>query len=176
MPLQNPQDVAAHSALDTGIHGVGASTVCSLAQAPVFVRKTADETVNNSNALQDDDELLFALGANEVWFFQAIIIGISTAVADFIMSFVMPAGGVIHGFKVVMTAADAFSGNTLLEGDGLAWTVAGGAADRCYTILQGLAINGATPGDLQFRWAQNTAEASDSKILENSCLYLDRLL
>ncbi|GAH96483.1 unnamed protein product [marine sediment metagenome] len=33
MPLQNPQDVAAHSALDTGVHGVGGSTVASLVTA-----------------------------------------------------------------------------------------------------------------------------------------------
>src|SRR4030042_1672706 len=32
-----------------------------------IVRKTADETVNNSIALQNDDHLLFAIGANEVW-------------------------------------------------------------------------------------------------------------
>ncbi|GAI00812.1 unnamed protein product [marine sediment metagenome] len=29
MPLQNPQDVAAHSALDTGVHGVTVGVVCS---------------------------------------------------------------------------------------------------------------------------------------------------
>ncbi|GAI36631.1 unnamed protein product [marine sediment metagenome] len=37
MPLQNPQDVAAHSALDTGVHGVGAGTVCSETEADVKI-------------------------------------------------------------------------------------------------------------------------------------------
>jgi hypothetical protein len=34
-----------------------------------IIRKTADETVNNSAVLQNDDELLFPIGANEVLVF-----------------------------------------------------------------------------------------------------------
>lgn len=33
----------------------------------VIARKTADEVVNNSATLQNDDHLLLALAANEVW-------------------------------------------------------------------------------------------------------------
>ncbi|GAI16306.1 unnamed protein product, partial [marine sediment metagenome] len=37
MPLQNPQDIAAHAALDTGVHGVGAATVCSETKAAALI-------------------------------------------------------------------------------------------------------------------------------------------
>ena len=33
----------------------------------IFARKTSDETVTNSTTLQDDDDLSFAIGANETW-------------------------------------------------------------------------------------------------------------
>lgn len=35
MPLINPQDVAAHAILDTGVHGVGVSTVLSAAHTAI---------------------------------------------------------------------------------------------------------------------------------------------
>ena len=43
------------------------------------VRKTADETVNNSNALQNDNHLLLALAANEVWQVELTLLLLSTS-------------------------------------------------------------------------------------------------
>ena len=56
-----------------------------------IVRKTADETVNNSAVLQNDDDLLLPIGANEIWRFEFVIYGISNATADFKYSLVGPA-------------------------------------------------------------------------------------
>ncbi|GAI32351.1 unnamed protein product, partial [marine sediment metagenome] len=36
MPLVNPQDVAAHNALDTGVHGVTVGVVCSETEVAVI--------------------------------------------------------------------------------------------------------------------------------------------
>ena len=43
------------------------------------IRKSADETVNNSTTLQDDDELLFPIAANEVWYFEFFLLIQSSA-------------------------------------------------------------------------------------------------
>ncbi len=48
MPLQNPQDVSAHSALDTGVHGVGAGRVVSAYPAIAESVTLADVTRTTS--------------------------------------------------------------------------------------------------------------------------------
>lgn len=58
MPLQNPQDVAAHSALDTGVHGVAASTVCSLVEVEAAAKKIATDTYTGDGS----DDRQIALG------------------------------------------------------------------------------------------------------------------
>ena len=44
--------------------------------------KTADETVNNSIAVQDDNHLSFSIAANEIWEFRIVLIHIGNATAD----------------------------------------------------------------------------------------------
>lgn len=38
-----------------------------ITSGPTLVRKTADQTVNNSTTLVNDNHLSLAVGANEVW-------------------------------------------------------------------------------------------------------------
>lgn len=40
--------------------------------------KTIDESVNNSDVLQDDDALLFAIGANETWRFYFYVVAVNS--------------------------------------------------------------------------------------------------
>lgn len=136
-----------------------------------LVVKSADETVNNSATLQNDDELKFAIGANEVWRFQLFLLINSGATPDFKYGFTMPTGG-----DVIMTAAHRNPSNTsVVTGYSISQasapiSVRGIGVDFAYVLNEGIAVNGATPGNLQLQWAQNTADASDTKLLKNSML------
>ena len=64
-----------------------------------IVRKTADETVNNSDTLQNDDHLLFAVAANKVWEFSIVVYMVTLAASDFQWNLTGPAGSAIVSLK-----------------------------------------------------------------------------
>lgn len=133
----------------------GADNVPSLAKT---VRKSANETVNNSAVMQDDDELLFAVAANTSYYFELFLIVLSQAAADIKLSFTMPAGGAVN-FQIgtsEYTAADTPSVST----DG---------GDQIITI-RGIARNSSTAGNCTLQWAQNAADASDTIVKTPSLL------
>lgn len=133
---------------------------------PTIIRKTADQIVSNSEALQNDDHLLLAMAANEVWEFLVYLLASSpTGDPDINTNFSVP-GGASYYFKSTAT------------------TVIVGANDENFAliaetrigVLHGIVINGATPGSLQFQWAQLTATVEDTKLLTNSYLMAQRVL
>jgi hypothetical protein len=133
------------------------------------VVKTADETVNNSAVLQNDDELLLAVGANEDWVIDLYLIIETTGVADFKWAFTVPTGGVIKGvlaFASTIVEFDATAAKLVLFG----FDTAGAG----YWVRLRY-IGGANAGNIQLQWAQNTAQASDTKVLEGSYILCHEL-
>lgn len=139
------------------------------------VRKTSDETLNNDNALQNDDELFLALAANEIWAFYMLIKSSSHANADIRYDFAAPAGATLS-FNAYgrSTAAASYTVFRLLGDTALLYGA--GVGVEWDSALIGVVINGATPGNLQFRWAQVAAHASDTVVYANSYIVATRLL
>jgi len=140
------------------------------------IRKTTDETVNNSDTLQNDDELLFAMAANEVWAFTLFLVINSGATPDFKFDVDVP-----ENANALMTVAHRNAANASVS---VGWSedqgsaaidVRGIGAEFCGMMAMGVAVCGATPGNLVVRWAQNTANASDTKVLTNSYIIAHRL-
>ena len=150
-----------------------------------IVRKTADETVNNSNTLQNDDHLLIAIGANEVWLVELFLLQQSVSVnSDFKMGWSYPTGCSIKwgsdqvniGGARVHPWLSVESSNIpeaiKIETDSLSV----GTSNLIQGIrVTAIVINGATAGNLNLQWAQNTATAEDTKVLTNSCLIAFKL-
>lgn len=154
-------DISVH-AIDYGLH-------------TKIVRKTADETVNNSETLQNDDELLMAMGANEVWRVELHLIIYGTTVANYKMAWTVPSGAEFYWGRIYRTtgAADVV-GMTHIAAETV--TMRGeGAYSRMITVAHGIYVGAATAGNLQLQWAQNTAEVSDSKVKANSCIIATKI-
>ena len=165
--------------------GIGVDpTEIDVPAAPTVVRKTADETVNNSITLQNDDHLFFALGANEAWLVQLFIMGITpTRSPDLKIGFSVPTG-------CSMTWAICASGYSTAS---YSWGYASAVGYPYIYNETGTAIvgfeantkagfyfiaivkNGATAGNLNLQWAQNTATVEDTKVLANSCLIAHKI-
>jgi hypothetical protein len=139
------------------------------------VKKTADETVNNSNVMQNDDHLSFSVSANTKYAWRATLYFDSPSNSpDFKMQFTGPAsptkvfygvfaaGGGGASVTGSPTAANAFS-------TPLFFTASGVGTYQVLTI-QGMVQNGANAGTVQLQWSQNSAVAEDSKILAGSHL------
>lgn len=130
--------------------------------APTVVRKTADETVNNSDALQNDDDLLFAMTASTTYEIELLLLISSNATADFKMAFTLPAGADMIWF-LPATATLASEGSTA-EGISITGTTVEGY------LIRGIVRCDTTAGNLQLQWAQNTATVVDTIVYANSAL------
>ena len=138
-----------------------------------LIVKEADETVNNSVAVQNDDELLFAVAANEVWQFEGLLVVSSNAAADFRLTFVGPTGAVgawgATAYNSGLATTQSGSGGDL-AGEGTHAIT--GTTDGAYTVFRfwGGIHNGANAGNLTLQWAQGTVNASDTIVHAGSYL------
>lgn len=143
----------------------------------VMAYKSADETVNNSAAMQDDDHLSFAIAANEVWAFDIYLQVDNTA-------------SVTPRFKFQMTVPASATGSLRASGDNT------GAVDGSTTgansatatgviaftatitagiVITGVIINSSTAGTVHLQWAQNTAAAFNTIVKKGSWLRATKL-
>lgn len=141
-----------------------------------IVRKTSDETVNNSTTLQNDDQLFVVLAANEIIFFQCLVIHIGNTTADFKLSFTVPSGAALlfSGPNALVNTSDALALPGVITASGTGFEHAGSTSDLGQ-LMVGVVRNGATPGNLQLQWAQVTATVVDTKVLTDSFLMVWRV-
>lgn len=135
------------------------------------VRKTADETVNNSTTLQDDDSLLFAIAANEIWVAEFNVFALGDATADIKFAVTTPAGATL------MTAAFQPSNTTTAINSSVLVTASGtnlggpgaNANGMLYRVVVSVA-NGATAGNVTLQWAQTVQTVADTTVKAGSFL------
>ena len=179
-PFQESEEIVAHGAKGAVVGLTNTQTLTNktltspvinsatgIGQAKV-VRKTADETVNNSTTLQDDDVLKWTVAANEVWAFEFFLRVSSEATPDFKAGWTVPSGASMAWARVVAAPAELNAGETLLVA-----TFGGGIYDSVF--CRGVVVNGANAGTVQLQWAQNTADASNTQALANSWIIAHRL-
>jgi len=131
-----------------------------------LIVKEADETVNNSTTLQNDDELLFAVAANEVFQFEGVLNLTTNPTPGFRMTFTGPTGAV-GSFSAIY--GDMLTGNADAASGPLGSPLQLASAQAGATVrFWGGIHNGATAGNLTLQWAQNTADASNTKVLAGS--------
>ncbi len=133
------------------------------------VVKPSDETISSNATLQNDDALLFAVGANEKWQFEGFLRWTTTAAADFKLQFTGPSGSV--GFYTIEEITGGIGNGGSELNSPLTYTAASGSA-----FFRGAIANGGTAGNLQLQWAQNTSDASNTTVHAGSYLkYLQQV-
>ena len=141
------------------------------------IYKAGDEVLNNDNALQNDDDLLFPIAANEVWHFKFVLNHLSGTTPDIKYAITIPSGTIRYAYFCYVSIGFGPYGKVLASAtafvvDGLGVT---DGTHNLITVIEGIVINGATPGNVQLQWAQNTAEATDTTVKAGSCLIAHRL-
>lgn len=142
-----------------------------------YVRKTSDETVNNSTTLQNDDQLLIALPTAGTFGFRCILYYDSSTTGDFKAAFTMPAGatmlwgGIGPATGASNTTGDGQFGTATASGTAVAYGGAGtGTANTVILRIDGEITMGGTSGNLQLQWAQNTLDATNTVVRTRSRL------
>lgn len=144
------------------------------------VRKTSDETVNNSSTLQNDDALVIAVSASSRYRVELMLICSSSTTADIKGSWTGPSGATMtwgtfapHRAQTNINSA-TISVNSFAIG-GVADMAGFGTSSPALYVLRGLLTVSTTAGNLQFQWAQSTAEATNTVVRANSVLSIRRL-
>lgn len=142
-------------------------TIPAVAGASTLVRKTADESVVSSTALQDDDHLFFAMAPNTGYQVKAVLLGQSAAGTAMSIGFSVPAGGIWRMGMSTVGVTSTFSS----DGNSGPFSTAGLPATGANTILfEGVVSAAGTAGNFRVRWAQNVSSATALKVLLNSYL------
>lgn len=140
---------------------------------PLFVYKLADQSVTSSTTYVDDTELYGTVAANCTYRFVLEATYSAVAAAGMKVIFTKPAGASI--------IAPTFLGNwwgvwayAMCGTDGEATAIDGKTSAVPFTI-SGLLVTGGTAGTFQVRWAQNTSNATATKMLTGSRLIVQRV-
>ena len=139
----------------------------------VYIRKSADETVNNSSTLQDDNDLSFAVVAGEIW---EVTLLLSVDQASATPNFKMAWGGSVGSYYNYFWAAQALT-NTQVES---AYTT--GTMTAIHTVANGLPIYCrsfivvTSTGTLTLQWAQDVATVANTILNSDSILFAKRVM
>ena len=139
------------------------------------VRKSADETQNNvvnpTAVLQNDDELFFAIGANETWSYRFVISANAAAAPDIKFAVIAPVGATCRSGVQDAEGATTIANLACGASSGL---VPGNTAEDVYEVT-GTVVNGATAGNVTLQWAQNTVNAANVIVRQGSYLNANRI-
>lgn len=128
-----------------------------------FVSKNADEIVNNSDTLQNDNDLTFSVAANKNYAIWGVLIINSPSNADIKFQWGVPAAATADS----LFSSAAGTVESVFESGSTNW----GTTGNNQTLkIMGVAITSGTSGDIFLEWAQQTAQSSDTKILKGSWL------
>ncbi len=150
----------------------------------VALAKAADEAVNNSATLQNDNDFVFAVGASQVWVVEMDLSITFGVISGLKVSWVVAAGttwsmiAVGHQTQLgdatprtlVNKSTDIASGTgaTAIDNNG---SFAPTVARLAFTLRVG-----GTGGTAQFQWAQVGAAVGDTKLLKDSLMVAFRVL
>lgn len=137
----------------------------------IFARKTSDETITNSTTLQDDDDLSFAIGANETW---EVIVQMEVTSqnddAKFKLAVTIPSG-TLHVFVggqeedgAWLKTSGTSSGEMEMEDD-----------EEGQVIVQGLIVGGSTGGTVHIQWAPSKSCSNSVTVKTNSYIKATRV-
>ncbi len=142
------------------------------------VCKGTTETVNNSAVFQDDDELSFAVNANEQYEFYAILAVNTSTAADFKFQFTGPASPTTINYACMMEVIPHGSSVTVLA-TAFSTSMANASFNPTgfgnLVRVWGYLENGSNAGTVQLQWAQNTQTVVDTKLRAGSNLRYRRV-
>lgn len=135
--------------------------------------KTSAEIVNNSTVMQDDNDLFVSVAANAYYEGELHIMYTSAIAAGFKVGFTAPAGASMEAssFLVTTGATLAFNNTNAL---GTVASIASDGTEAPY-LNKFVLKTAATAGVLQFQWAQNDANVSNTSVNIGSYLRLKRI-
>jgi len=131
--------------------------------------KPVEQIVNNSDVLQDDDDLTFTPTINNEYVIMLYLRFNSGNVPDLKFAFSVPAGATVVAASAGATLFRNLTQVTQTTDFTAAKTVVTNTVPQTVGIMAFLQM-GATAGDCTIQWAQNTAAVEDTKMLAGALM------
>ena len=151
----------------------------------VFVRKSADESLNTSATLQADDALLFAVGASETWIFEFHVVYLGNTTGDFRCGLKFPTtpteisyyidGIIATGANDALAGFAGDRGLTHATADAVGGAILGADTNKSVARLTGFVRNSTNAGNVVLWWAQGTSNGTDTTVKAGSWVYARRV-
>jgi hypothetical protein len=143
----------------------------SLAGPETKVRKSVNESVSNSTALQTDDELRVSLEDISTYIIDGVVFASSTsATPDIVISFTAPADAIIAIGDTNETSEEA-----LLASNATSSRIALQANTPKSIHIKGTVKTVGVTGDLILKWAQATANAAATTVIQGRYLKAEEI-
>lgn len=155
-----------------------AAGLARLSSWDVVKLKAANESVTSSTAVQDDDDLFFAIGANETWVFELFLFTNAATAGDFRYAITFPAGATQRYGQMGLDDTAAGFNADLEVGDSTVSggeKIIGGPGGTGLSLVFGFVANGANAGDVKLRWAQGTSSGTATILASGSHLRARRV-
>ncbi len=142
--------------------GIGASSIAV---------KLTDENLASDNTLNNDRDLAIPIAANEVWTVYGVVMASSTsATPDWQYAFKVPTGATMDIQAVNYPTLTTFAKQNI-RGSGQSMGLSAITANVINSLMfTGTVINGGTAGFIQFQWAQNTSNGTNTTVTRGSYL------
>lgn len=127
------------------------------------LRRAVAQSVNNSIALVNDDTFVFAIAANEVLEGTLMLDLATPANAGFKYAFDVPVGAIVDWGFIGPETATMIYPTSLVTGDDVSGAITGGWT-LGVTCIHWRVANGANAGNVQGRFAQDTAVVGNTTI------------
>lgn len=132
--------------------------------------KTGTETIISNSAFQNDDDLFLSIETNAVYLARVHVIYTSGATPDFKIQATVPAGTTTPAWTFFLQG----NINDFTPTAGLTGIAGSGTVETL--DMSGLVITSTTPGVMQWQWAQNLSDATNTSVGAGSFFSLDRML
>ena len=131
---------------------------------PRRIIKAGTETVSNSTAFQNDDDFFFSVAANDYWLVKQDLIINTASAAGFKFDWSLPAGATYEAYAVANAVPTGNTTQYTANGSGTVTLPTGTAYVLGTLQIRTVITIGATAGTAQFRWAQSTADVSNTQV------------
>ena len=151
---------------------------------PVFASKPSNTSRNSTTTVSDDPDLFLPVAAGATYVVTGVIFydGPAAGTGDIKWTFTVPSGATGQYQMIHQN----ISGNTAgmwqvnwTDGPNLVTTQANaqglGSPNVLAMTLNGLLVTGGSAGNLQWRWAQNTSNGTNTRVYNQSYLCAQRV-
>lgn len=157
--------------------GVAMTPLCAMdvtgdIRSTKWIYKAADEIINGSAALQDDDHLTTSLAASAKY---AIRLVLFVSAANATPGIEFRFNGSVGSSSIRYAVMTDGGAPVLMSSFGGATTGAISLTATTHVVVIDGTIETSTAGTFTLQWAQSVGHASDTKVLENSYMQLMRL-